>query len=170
MESSYFFNQSFQDIFYLFFSFYKGIFSYQNTTYIVLQLFNLFLFIFFFFFQPFIGLDQAIQSLLQVLFWRKGGDIYSRYTSHKSHQFGYFFCRFLGFFFSRKLRISSFFSCPKQAKRRRRGRKSEYRLIVTYFYRRFFLYLLGFSILQGGFLVFIVDNNLLKSLISQSQR
>ena len=121
-------------------------------------IFDLFLFIFFFFFQPFIGLGQAIQSLLQVFFWREGGEGYTRYTSRKSYQFGCFFCGFLVFFFSKRLRISSFFSCPKQARRRRRGRKSKCsrRLIITYFYKRFFLYLLDFSILQGGFLVFTI--------------
>ena len=146
MESSYFFNQSFQDIFYLFFPFYKRIFSYQDTTYIVLQLFNLFLFVFFFFcffFQPFIGLGQAIQSLLQMLFWRKGRERYTRYTSRKS-PYSCLFCRFLVFFFSRRLRMSSFFSYPKQARSRRRGRKSECRLFITYFYRRFFQFFLAF--------------------------
>jgi len=64
--------------------------------------------------------------------------------------------------------MSFFFSCPKQARRRRRERKSKYRLFITYFYRRFFLDLLGLGILYiiGDFLVFLVDNNLLRSLIS----
>ena len=57
-ESLYFFYQSFQDIFLLFFfPFYKGISSYQNTSCIVFQLFNLLFFTSFF--QPFIGLGQV---------------------------------------------------------------------------------------------------------------
>ena len=156
-KSSYFFYQSFQDIFCLFFFFfllfYKGIFSCQDTPYIVLQLFNLFFY--FFFFQPFIGLGQAFQGLLQILFQRqrRERERYTRYTLYSSRQF--LFCRFLFFFFRRRLRMSSFFSypkqasrkrrlrlsssfsCPKQVRRRRKERKSEYRLIITYFYKRF---------------------------------
>ena len=164
IESSYFFNQSFQDIFCLFFSFYKGIFSYQDTTCIVLQLFNLFLFIFFFFFfffQPFIGLGQAIQSLLQVLFQRKGRESYTRYTSRKSYQFGCLFLQVFSFLFQQKTKDILFFSFSKQARRRRRARKSEcrYRLIITYFYRRFLFRPIRpwhFVSYRGVFLVFTI--------------
>src|SRR6267142_6738481 len=73
-----------------------------------------------------------------MLFWRKGIGGYIICTICSSYWFYCLFCRFLVFFFRRRLRISSFFSCPKRARRRRRGRKSRYRIFITYFYRRFF--------------------------------
>ena len=63
---------------------------------------------------------------------------YTRHSISSSRWFYCLFCRFLVFFFRRRLRMSSFFSYPKQARRRRRGRKSGCRLFVTYFYRRLF--------------------------------
>src|ERR1700689_2407596 len=63
---------------------------------------------------------------------------YTRRTSRSSCWFYWLFCRFLVFFFRRRLRMSSFFSYPKRARRRRRGRKSRCRIFITYFYRRFF--------------------------------
>ena len=110
----------------------------------IYQLFNLFFyfisffFFFFFFFQPCIGLGQAFQSEVQMLFWRKGIGGYIIRTIRSSRWFCCPLYRFLVFFFRRRLRISSFFSYPKQARRRRRGRKSRYRIFITYFYRRFF--------------------------------
>src|SRR6266404_8613551 len=93
-----------------------------------------------------------------MLFWRKGIGGYIIHTIHSSYWFCCLFCRFLVFFFRRRLRISSFFSYPKRARRRRRGRKSRCRIFITYFYRKFFLDLLGLSILYliGGFLVFTI--------------
>src|SRR6267142_7141063 len=87
-----------------------------------------------------------------MLFWRKGIGGYIIHTIRSSRWLYCLFYRFLVFFFRRRLRISSFFSYPKQARRRRRGRKSRCRIFITYFYRRFFLHLLGFGILYliGG--------------------
>ncbi len=179
MESPYFFYQSFQDIVCLFFSLYKGIFSCQDTPCIVLQLFNLFFFFFFFFFfQPFIGLGQAFQSLLQVLFWRKGRKRYTRYTICTSCWFYYLFCRFLVFFFRRRLRMSSFFSLPSQArrrgrKRRERGEKEKGNTSVYpigTLYIGIFLGLPGPGILQGGFLQFLQQIITSLGLLSPSPR
>src|SRR6266436_9117173 len=73
-----------------------------------------------------------------MLFWREGIGGYIIYTIRSSNWFYCLFYRFLVFFFRRRLRMSSFFSYPKQARRRRRGRKSRCRIFITYFYRRFF--------------------------------
>ncbi len=88
------------------------------------------------FFQPFIGLGQAFQSLLQVLFQRKGRKRYTRYTICTSCWFYYLFCKFLVFFFRRRLRMSSFFSLPSQARRRRRRRREREREPYRYFFFR----------------------------------
>ena len=69
------------------FSFIKGFSPARILRVQSSKLFNLFLFIFFF--QPFIGLGQAFQGLLQVLFWRKGRKRYTRYTICTSYWFSF---------------------------------------------------------------------------------
>src|SRR6202161_4364743 len=95
-----------------------------------------------------------------MLFWRKGiGGYIIRTIRSSSYWFYCLFCRFLVFFFRRRLRISSFFSYPKRARRRRRGRKGRYRIFITYFYRRFFSRPVRpwhFISYRGGFLVFTI--------------
>src|SRR6267142_7077392 len=91
-----------------------------------------------------------------MFFRRKGRGRYTRHTIRSSRWLYCLFYRFLVFFFRRRLRISSFFSYPKQARRRRRGRKSRCRIFITYFYRRFFLDLLGLSILYRFMVLVLV--------------
>ena len=79
---------------------------------------------------------------------------YARYTIRSSYWFYCLFYRFLVFFFRRRLRMSSFFSYPKRARRRRRGEKVdvESSLFISIGGCFFQTYqALAFYILQGGF-------------------